>query len=126
MLQRARASFTSANSHRLAKLRDEYLAVTNLARTRCADDGLYHLINLFVIYRQFEFHFWQEIDDVFRTSIKLSVAFLPSEAFDLCHGNALYPHIGEGGPNIVEFERFNDGDDHFHANELLISSNGAV
>jgi hypothetical protein len=43
------------------------------------------------------------------------VAFLPAKAFDLCHGNALYPYLGQGGANIVEFEGFNDGDEHFHA-----------
>jgi hypothetical protein len=48
------------------------------------------------------------------------VAFLPAEAFDLCHGNALNPHIGKGRTHIIQLERLDDGNDHFHAGKLLI------
>src|SRR5216683_4275238 len=126
MLQRARTGFAGANAHRLAQLRNEDLAVANLTRARRFNDGFYYSINLFVIHRQFKFHFWQEVDDVFRSTIELSVAFLPAKAFDLCHGNALYPHIGQGGADIVKFEWFDDGDDHFHAGPLLISNKRSV
>jgi hypothetical protein len=51
---------------------------------------------------------------------------LAAKAFDLCHGNALYSHIGQSGPDIVKLERFDDGDDHFHAGKLLVLSKGAV
>src|SRR5271154_4309880 len=125
-LQRARTGFTGANSHRLPKLRNEYLAVSNLTSACRFNNGFHHSIDLFVIHRQLKFHFWQEINDVFRSSIQLSVAFLPAKAFDLCHGNALYPHIGQSGPDIVKFEWFDDGDDHFHASKLLITSKDAV
>src|ERR1700693_4451812 len=123
VLQRARTGFTGANAHRLSQLRNEYLAVANLTRARRFNDGFHHPINLFVVHRQLEFHFRQKVDDVFRSSIQLSVAFLPAKAFDLCHGNALHPHIGQGGADIVKFEWFDDGDDQFHAGELLNSSN---
>src|SRR6202035_842356 len=123
MLQRARTGFTGANAHRLAQLRNEDLAVANLTRARRLNDGFYHSIDLLVVHRQFKFHFWQEVDHVFRSSIKLSVAFLPPKAFDLCHGNALYPHIGQGGADIVKLKWFDDGDDHFHAGTLLIIEN---
>src|SRR6266851_1974563 len=123
MLQRARTGFAGANAHRLAQLRNEDLAVANLPRARRFNDGFYHSINLFVIHCQLKFHFWQKVDDIFRSSIELSVAFLPAKAFDLCHGNALYPHVGQGRADIVKLERFDDGDDHFHAGTLLISNN---
>src|SRR5882757_5703884 len=123
MLQRARTGFTGANAHRLAQLRNEDLAVANLTRARRLNDGFYHSIDLFVVHRQLKLHFWQEVDHVFRSSIEFSVAFLPAKAFDLCHGNALYPYIGQGGTDIVKLEGFDDGDDHFHAGTLLISNN---
>src|ERR1700686_3590867 len=72
MLQRARTGFTGANAHRLAQLRNEDLAVANLTRARRLNDGFYHSIDLFVIHRQFKFHLWQEVDDVFRSTIELS------------------------------------------------------
>src|SRR5258708_13173399 len=122
MLQRGGTGFTGANAHRLAQLRDEDLAVADLPRARRFNDGFHHSIDLFVVHCQLKFHFWQKVDDIFCSTIKLSVAFLPAKAFDLCHGNALYPHIRQGGADIVKFERFDDGDDHFHAGALLNSS----
>jgi hypothetical protein len=47
------------------------------------------------------------------------VALLTSEALDLCHGNALNPYFSQCRSHIVELEGFYDGDDHFHAGELL-------
>src|SRR5260370_2018691 len=126
MLQRARTGFTGANAHRLAQLRDEDLAVADLPRARRFNDGFHHSIDLFIIHCQLKFHFWQKVDDVFCSSIELSVAFLTAKAFDLCHGNALYPHIRQGGADIVKFERFHDGDDPFHASALLISNKHSV
>src|SRR5579863_3480660 len=122
-LQGARSSFTGADTHRLPELRNEYLTVADLTRARRLNDGFHDPVHLLVVHRQLELHFRQEVDDVFSSSIQLSVAFLPAKAFDLCHGNALHPHIGQGGADIVQFEWFDDGDDQFHAGELLNSSN---
>jgi hypothetical protein len=49
------------------------------------------------------------------------VTLLPPEALDLCHGNALNANFRQGGSHVVEFEGLDDGNDHFHANSLLIS-----
>src|SRR5580700_905368 len=124
ILQRVRPGLTGANSHRLPQIRNEYLAVANFTRTRRFNDGFYHPVYLFVIHRQFELHLGQEIDDVFGASIEFSVTFLTAKAFDLCHGNALYPNLGQGGADIVELERFYDGDEHFHADDLRNSITG--
>jgi hypothetical protein len=48
------------------------------------------------------------------------VAFLPPKAFDLCHGNPLDAYIGQSSADIVQLEGFDDGDDHFHGDGLLI------
>jgi hypothetical protein len=58
MLQRARTGFTGAYAHRLTQLNDEYFTVTNLTRARSCNDGFYHLIDLFVIYRQLQLSLW--------------------------------------------------------------------
>jgi hypothetical protein len=47
------------------------------------------------------------------------VTLLPAKAFDLCHGNTLYPHFCQSGSHIIKFEGFDDGDDHFHMGLLL-------
>ena len=102
---------------------DEYLAVADLAGARRFDNGFDDPLDLLVIHRQFELHLGQKIDDVLRPPIKLSVALLPAKAFDLCHGNALNPHLGQRGAHIVKLEGFDDGDDHFHAGRLQVRVN---
>src|SRR5271167_291417 len=110
-----RTSFPGAYAHRLAEIRDKYLTVSNLARARSFNNGLHDSIHLLVIDCQFELHFGQKIDDVFRPPIKLSVALLPAKAFDLCHGNALNSYLCQRSTDIVKLEGFDDGDHHFHA-----------
>ena len=49
MLQRARASLTGTNSHRLAKVGNKNLTVSNLSRTRRFNNGFYNPIDLIII-----------------------------------------------------------------------------
>ena len=56
----------------------------------------------------------RQVDHIFGSSIKLSVALLTAETLDLCHGNALNPHFRQCRSDIVELEGFDDGNDHFH------------
>ena len=88
-----RPRLSGANSHGLTEFGNEYLAVTNLPRSCRFDDGFNHPIDLVVIDRQFQFYLGEEIHDVFRPSIQLSVTLLATEALDLCHGNALHANF---------------------------------
>src|ERR1700680_2217034 len=110
-----RTSLSGANAHRLAEIRDKYLSVTDFSRARRVNNGLHDSIHLLIIYCQLELYFGQKIDDVFRPSIKFSVALLPAKTFALCHGNALNPYLRQRSTHIVQFEGFDDGDHHFHA-----------
>ena len=91
------------------------LAVTDFTRARRFNNGFHDPIDLLIIHGQFKLYFGQKINDVLRPPIKLSVALLPSKAFDLCHGNALNTHLRQRGADIVKLEGFDDGDHHFHA-----------
>ena len=50
------------------------------------------------------------------------MAALAAVALDLGDGNALDPHLRDGLPDIVEFERLDDGCDEFHALDSYLSS----
>src|ERR1700728_103668 len=75
-LQGARSGFTGADTHRLPELRNEYLTVADLTRARRLNDGFHDPVHLLVVHRQLEFYLRQEVDDIFSSSIQLSVAFL--------------------------------------------------
>jgi hypothetical protein len=54
------------------------------------------------------------------------VTLLTAKTLDLCHGNTLNSDFREGGPHVVELEGLDDGNDHFHANQLLRMGKDAV
>ena len=94
--------------------RYENLAVADLARAGNVGDGLDHLVDTVVVNREFELYLRKEINDVLSSSIKFSVAFLPPEALDLGHSDALYANFRQGLPDVVQLERLDDRGDHFH------------
>src|ERR1700712_4800481 len=113
-LQSSGPRLAGTNSHGLAEFRDEYLTVADFTSPCGLDDGFDHTINLVIIDRQFEFYLGQKVDDILRSSIQFSVTLLAPETLDLGHGNALDPDLCECRSHIIELERFDDGNDHFH------------
>src|ERR1700751_852337 len=88
-LQRCGASFFVANTNRVVDLRQEYLAITNLARTSGAHDSGHGLLHQFVGEDYFELHLRQKVDRVFTSAVELGVALLTAMSTDFENGHAV-------------------------------------
>src|ERR1700721_3322882 len=71
LLQGTRTSLAGANAHRLAKIADKDLAVTDLTRARGFNNSFHNSLDLVVIHGQFKLHFGQKINDVLRPPLRL-------------------------------------------------------
>ena len=79
-----------------------------------AADGIDRLIDQLVADHDFDFYLRQEVDDIFRTPIKLGVPFLAPKPFRLGDGDSLEADLLEGFFDFVELERLDDGLNFFH------------
>src|SRR5882672_502894 len=120
-LEGLRVDFPGANAHRVQQFRHENLAVADLARPGYVGDGLDHLVDPVIVNREFELYLWKEINDVLGSSIQFSVTFLPSEALDLGHSDALNTDLRQGLADVVELERLDDRGHHFHESPQYVT-----
>ena len=108
------ARLAGTDAHRLFEIGDEDLAVADLTGVRGIGYGLDDGRGLIVGDDGLQFQLGQKVDDVLRAAVKFGVAFLAPEALDLGHGHAGDADFGQRLAHVVEFERFDDGGDHFH------------
>ena len=59
-------------------------------------------------------YFWQEMYHRLGAAIDFGMALLPPVAADFGDGHALDSDRKKGVPDLLELERFNDGDDELH------------
>ena len=83
----------------------------------------HHLIELLAGDGDFEAQLGKKIHRVFGAAINLRVPLLPSVAFHLGHGHAVYADAGKGVAHFIELEGLYDGDDELHG---LASPGGPV
>ena len=96
-------------------LRDEDLAVADLAALRRRDDRLDGVSQHAVLDDHRDHHLGDEIDDVGRASIDLGLAAGAPEALHLRHGHAGHPNLAELVLHFVQLVRPDDGFDAFHS-----------
>ena len=77
-------------------------------------DGTDDLIDGLVGDDDLEPHLGDEVDLVLGTAVHLGVAALAAEAADLADGDARDADGLEGGLDVVELERLDDGGDELH------------
>src|SRR4030095_9096032 len=92
----------------------ELLPVADLAGARRSDDGFDGRVHELVGHHHLYLDLGQEVDYVLGTSVEFGVPLLPSETFDLCHGQSCDPDSGQRLTNLVQLERFHDGLDLLH------------
>ena len=80
-LQGVVAGFAGTNADRLLEVTDEYFTVPDLACIGRFTDSLDDLINYSVLDSNFDFCFWQKVDNVLGASIQFGVAFLATKSF---------------------------------------------
>src|SRR3990167_411717 len=108
------ALFPGADANDLFQPGHKDLAVADFSRvgrTGNRTDGVVHLIGTQC---QLQFQLGHEIDHVFRPPVQFGVAFLPAKPFHFLNRHAVYPHIGQGFPDIIELKRLDDCRDHSH------------
>src|SRR6476661_4984011 len=103
-----------ADAHGLFDWQHENLAVTDLSGARGRRERFHDAVQLVAGDRNLEPQLGKEIHRVFGAAIDFGMALLPPVAFDLAHGHAVNADACEGFAHLVEFERLDDSDDHFH------------
>ena len=109
-------------AHRLTDLRTTFeayapvfdAAVADLAGAGRLHDRLDHRIHLIVGDRDLELDLRQEVDDVLRPAVQLSVALLAAEALHLGRGDPRHPGFRQRLAHVVHLEGLDDGHDHLH------------
>src|SRR5262249_6025778 len=94
---------------------DEDLAVTDLPCSRAFYDRIDDGNHVLVTRDDGELHLREEIDRVLGASVELGVAFLPAEAPNFGHCDALHADACESFLHVVEPVRLDDGLNAFHA-----------
>ena len=77
-------------------------------------DGLDHTFHLRVLNDDLDFHLRQKVDDIFRTSIKLSMAFLPAKPLASTTVRAFDAGFRQCVFHIIKFERLDHRLNLFH------------
>jgi len=88
--------------------RDKYLAVTDFAGFGAVNNRLDDFFHTIVGDRNFDFRFWQEIDDVFGAAVEFGMSALPAESLDLADRHALHPDFTQGVPDVVQPKGFHN------------------
>src|SRR5688572_19235385 len=112
--KRRRIGFAGADADDLLQVEHEDLAVADLPGIGRLLDRLDCLLEQLGFHRRLDLHLRQEIDHVLRAAVELGVAFLPPEALDLRHGDALHADRGERLAHLVELEGLDDCGNEFH------------
>src|SRR6478609_1207603 len=114
-LQRRVVRFAGADTDDAIDLRDEDLAVADLAGLGGLHDRFDDLIDQVAAHSDFDAGFRHEIHDIFSAAIEFGVTALTTEAFHFCHGHARYTDFRQRSTNVVQFEWLDDCSNQFHA-----------
>ena len=118
--KRVNALFASPDTHRAVDRGDEDLAVTDAAGRSGLDDRLDDPIGIGIGHRDFQLQLGQKIDHILGSAIQLGVAFLAAESLDFGNRHAGHADLAERVAHVVEFERLDDGSNHFHGFESVV------
>src|SRR5688572_18220247 len=103
-----------ADPDRTLQVRNEDLAVPDLAGARGADDGFDHLLYQRVLYRDLDAGLRHEVHHVLRPAIELRVAALTTEALYFGDGHPGDANLRQGGADVVQLEGLDDCADQLH------------
>src|SRR5579863_959534 len=114
LLKRVATSLAGSDSHHLLHRQYEYFTVADTSCSGRALDRLDHLSGHFVRHDNFEFDLGQEVDDVFRPSIKLGMPFLATKSLDFADSEALDSDTRQCLFDLIELERLYDSLNFLH------------
>src|SRR6185295_869482 len=106
--------FAGSDADDAIDVRDEDLAVANLAGLGGLENGFDYLIDEVAANGNFDLGLGDEVHDVLSAAIELGMAALTAEALHLRHRHARNAYLGQRRTDVVEFERLDDGGDQFH------------
>src|SRR5476649_322662 len=96
----------------------EDFTVADFTGLRGCHDGFHAGIHDVISHNNFDFHFWQEIDHVFSTTVQLGVTFLTAKTFHFGDGHPGNPDFCQRFADIVEFEWLDNRINLFHGGPL--------
>src|SRR6478609_3718475 len=114
-LQRRVVRFAGADTDDAIDLRDEDLAVADLAGLCGLHDRFDDLIDQVAADSDFDAGFRNKIHDILRATIELGMTALTTEALHFRHGHAGDTNFRQRSTNVVKFERLDDCSNQFHA-----------
>src|SRR5512135_1014107 len=116
MSDRVRTGLAGADPDCFLDIEDEYLAVADASRARSLLNRIDRGFDAHIVDHDLDFHFGQEIDDIFCATIEFGVAFLAAETLGLSDGDTLHADFLQGLLHLVQLEWLNDRLDLLHSN----------
>ena len=103
-LKRFFASFTSSNPNGVFKIGNENLSIADLTGLSRLKNRINDGAKILIGAHDFDFHFWNKVDRVFRTTVDFRVTFLTPKSSNLCHGHAMNSMIRESIFYVLELK----------------------
>ncbi len=110
-LQGRFVGFAGADANGVLYGGDKDLAVTNLAGAGGGHDSGDDPVDVSGGNGGFNLDLWQEVYGVFGATVDLGVTLLAAVTFDFGDGHALNAKVGQGLPDLLQLEGFDDGCD---------------
>ena len=117
-LERFGSALSGSNPNHFVQIRHEDLSIADLSRSRGANERFNHVLGFVVADHDFDFHFGQEFDGVFRASVMFLLTFLASKPADFGDRHSLDANLRQCIFDFFEFEMSNDSFNLFHGPPL--------
>lgn len=99
---------TRSDTHYFLYVGNEDFSIADPTRLRGHFNGLYDLCYEIIADDYFHFYLWNEIDNVFRTTVQFRMTFLSAESLDLAYRYPLNPDLVERLLYFIKLERLNN------------------
>src|ERR1700693_927034 len=113
-LERGVVRFAGADADHALDLRDEDLAVADLAGLGGLEDRLDHLLGQVAAHGDLDARLGDKVDHVLGAAIQLGMSALPPKALHFRDRHARHADVRKRGAYVVELEWLDDGGDQFH------------
>ena len=106
-------SFAGTDANDALQFSDENFAVANFSGVSRFADDIDDFIQLIVVNRHINLHFWQKVDAILGAAVELRVPYLTPKSFDLSDRQALNADGRQSFTHVFQFEWFD-----YHCNQL--------
>src|SRR5579859_657371 len=119
LLERVAVGFAGPNPQGVINRRHENLAIADLSSAGARGDHLNRLLGDVGRDRDLDPQFREKIHHIFGAAIDFGVALLAAVTLDLGDGHAVHADGGQRLPDLVQLERFDNGDNELHVQAFI-------